>query len=614
MKILQPGHMPKLAVSYRMTFYFLLLVFFARNNLAGQVRLIYHPVDKDSGFSIAPIKLETEFASFQLAEKQVTDVLQAMRLKGFWLANADSSWKDPNQLHVKLYWGDRFSWNSLTVNPKDEYWLGKLAKDPRNASDEQLIKIDFWKGTQSQLLEILEDEGYPFAQIFLDSLLLRNGEMNAQLIIQKGPLYHIDSIRLMEKPIVSRNFLYRYLEIPRGSVYRKKTLQQISARLSLLPYLIEKRPWDLVQLGTGATLQLYLEAKKSSQVNVLVGFLPATTNTQNPYEVPRTSLQFTGEANIQLRNALGSGESILFNWQQFQTNAPRLNLAYQQPFLSGSPFGVDLRFDLLKKDSSYVNVQMLAGLQIQSGFRQSSTLYIQQMQSQLLFVDTNRIKSTKKLPAELDIRTIGIGLQYEGNSTNYRFNPLKGNELLLNFSLGTRVIARNNVINQLKDPGGFSYSSLYDTIRLRTYQWRMKLAAAHYFQLNKSSTVKGSLQLGWVESPSIFRNELFQIGGYKLLRGFDEESIYASKYLVGTVEYRYLIARNSYLFAFADGGVSNNAAIKPVVSYGYIGTGLGINLETQAGQFNISLAAGKRNDLEFNARQSRIHIGYINFF
>jgi outer membrane protein assembly factor BamA len=261
-----------------------------------------------------------------------------------------------------------------------------------------------------------------------------------------------------------------------------------------------------------------------------------------------------------------------------------------------------------------VNIQMMAGLQLQSGIRHLTTLYVQQMQSQLLFVDTLKLKLTRKLPPELDIRTISFGLQYEGNTTNYRFNPLSGNEVQLNFSLGTRQVARNSVISQMKGSGGFLFSSLYDTIQLRSYQFRLRTTFSHYFRLGTNSTVKGSLQAGWVESPTLFRNELFQIGGYKLLRGFDEESIYASRFGVFTAEYRYLIALNSYLFAFADGGWSQNAALRPSPNYSYLGAGLGISLETQAGQFNISLAAGKRNDLEFNARQSRIHIGYINFF
>ena len=128
------------------------------------------------------------------------------------------------------------------------------------------------------------------------------------------------------------------------------------------------------------------------------------------------------------------------------------------------------------------------------------------------------------------------------------------------------------------------------------------------------STLRTAITAGWFQSPNIFRNELFQIGGYKLLRGFDEESIYASKFAVSTAEYRYLIGRNSYLFSFVDFGWASSTASSGNRSNTFIGAGLGMALETKAGIFNISYAAGKRNDLNFNLRQSKIHFGYVNFF
>ena len=112
----------------------------------------------------------------------------------------------------------------------------------------------------------------------------------------------------------------------------------------------------------------------------------------------------------------------------------------------------------------------------------------------------------------------------------------------------------------------------------------------------------------------MFRNELFQIGGYRLLRGFDEESIFASQYVVATFEYRYLIGQNSYLFAFSDGAWARNKSQFSNVSNTFIGAGFGISFETKAGLFNISFATGKRDDIPMNLRQAKIHFGYVNFF
>jgi hypothetical protein len=41
-----------------------------------------------------------------------------------------------------------------------------------------------------------------------------------------------------------------------------------------LSYVEEEYPPKVIWLGTGSTLEMYLKQKRSSQVNVLVGFLP----------------------------------------------------------------------------------------------------------------------------------------------------------------------------------------------------------------------------------------------------------------------------------------------------------------------------------------------------
>jgi hypothetical protein len=67
-----------------------------------------------------------------------------------------------------------------------------------------------------------------------------------------------------------------------------------------LPYLQEQQPSELLMLGTGSILDLYLQPKKSSQVNFLVGILPANNE--------RDKLQVTGDVKLDLRNTLGTAK------------------------------------------------------------------------------------------------------------------------------------------------------------------------------------------------------------------------------------------------------------------------------------------------------------------
>jgi outer membrane protein assembly factor BamA len=205
-------------------------------------------------------------------------------------------------------------------------------------------------------------------------------------------------------------------------------------------------------------------------------------------------------------------------------------------------------------------------------------------------------------------------LDYEWNNTNYRLNPRSGNELQLVTSAGLRTIHKNNDILSITDTS-FRYESLYDSLKLKTYQFRVKLTVAHYFPAGKRSTLKAVINAGVFSSESIFRNELFQIGGFKLLRGFDEESIYATRYGVLTAEYRYLVGLNSYLFAFSDAGMIKNKFQNVNVNNSFISAGLGLLFETKFGLLNMSFAVGKRDDVNFDLRRAaKIHFGYINYF
>jgi outer membrane protein assembly factor BamA len=243
---------------------------------------------------------------------------------------------------------------------------------------------------------------------------------------------------------------------------------------------------------------------------------------------------------------------------------------------------------------------------------QSAMIFIQRRQSILNGVDTNQIKQMKRLPAEADVSATNVGVSYNFNNTDYRFNPRKGNDLLITASAGRKKIKKNNQVVELKDPA-FNYDQLYDTVKLNTYQFRFSGSAAHYFPVSKQTALKTGVSAGILQSGNYFLNELFQIGGYKLLRGFTEESEYVSQYIIGTLEYRYLIGLNSNFFVFADGGWAKNP-IQSVSGHTYIGTGLGMAFETKAGIFNLAWAIGKRNDTELNLRQSKVHFGFVNYF
>jgi outer membrane protein assembly factor BamA len=140
------------------------------------------------------------------------------------------------------------------------------------------------------------------------------------------------------------------------------------------------------------------------------------------------------------------------------------------------------------------------------------------------------------------------------------------------------------------------------------------LNAAYYIPIPNRSTVKIGVKGGMIQNANLFESEMFRIGGLKSLRGFDEESIFANLYAVGTIEYRFLLNLDSYIFIFADGAYYENRAINRRITDRPIGFGLGISFSTKIGVFSLTYALGKQFDNPIDARAGKIHFGITSFF
>jgi outer membrane protein assembly factor BamA len=571
------------------------------------IKLNVHLVDKDTSFNLQVLKLQTSFDSRIVCEGYINSLAALLSTKGYPTASVDSVWDDTISVSIKLFLGKQYHWIQLLTDGIEKKAMDESGYTEKNFSN-KLLNIQQLQAIQIAVLGYYEKNGYPFAEVFLDSITLQDEKIKAILKVKQGPLYHIDSIRVYGKAKISKTFLNHYLGIPKGSVYNKEKLEQVSNKIIQLPYLQEVQQNDITMLGTGSVLNLYLEPKKSSQFNFLIGVLPNALQSNK--------LQITADVNLNLKNVLNSGESILFTWQQLQKNSPRLNLGYQQPYIFNSNFGFDFLFDLFKKDSSYLQVNGQVGLQYLLSANQAGKFFVQWQNNFLLAagVDTNQIKAAKQLPSNIDVGTTNVGVDYDWVNTDYHLNPRRGNEIKLIALTGIKKIRRNNDILSIKDPL-FNYASLYDSLKEKTYQVKIRFNAAHYFAVGKQGSFKTSVNIGLFNSQNIFLNELYQIGGYRLLRGFNEESIYAKDYAVVTAEYRQRIALNSYLFTFVDGAVVKKKYQNVNVNNNFISFGLGMVFETKFGLLNISYAIGKRDDVKFNIREaSKIHFGYINYF
>jgi outer membrane protein assembly factor BamA len=353
-----------------------------------------------------------------------------------------------------------------------------------------------------------------------------------------------------------------------------------------------------------------LDPEKNSRFNLLAGLMPSSQQLGG-------KLMLTGEADLELRNVFNAGESLMLRWQQIQVQSPRLQVYFEKPYLLKTPLGFDFRFNLLKKDSSFLTIDTRMGMVNEINRRSKVKLFLQQFSSVLINPDTIRVKSFKTLPLFLDVRTTLFGIEMAHDALDDFEKTRKGGRWQFDLAGGLRRVIRNEDILALKkDANGnaFDFGGLYDTLQDRAAQFKLKASAEKFWPLGQQGVLKTGIISGSILAKQVMLNEMFQLGGFKTLRGFDEESIFVSGYAVGTFEYRYLIGALSYIYTFADLGYLERVNAPDKWKGLHTGLGLGLTFETKAGQFSLAYAAGKRNDQPFNFREAKIHFGIISLF
>ena len=456
------------------------------------------------------------------------------------------------------------------------------------------------------LLTFAQNNGYPFASISLDSVIIEASTISASLRLEKNNLIFFDTLDFGGTVQIKKRFLQNYANITPGSIYNESYLTNLDARLSELPFLQITRPMGVYFYGNKARPVVYLSNRKASSFDGIIGFAPNSSRNNK--------LMVTGEVNLKLQNLLGSGKSLELNYRSFLNQSQDLQLKILWPYFMNTRMGVDYAFRLLKFDTTYLDVFNDIGLQYRFTGNNYLKIFYQVQRVSLLQIDTMAILLTKSLPAFNDVRNDLYGLAVRKSKLNYFLNPSKGYLIEMDAGVGTKRILRNAIIDALQIPASGEFYKLYDSVKLVTMQYRASFNISKYVKLPGNFVLLTQGRGAFVYAQNLFLNELFRIGGLKTLKGFDEQSIFANKYGIVNVELRYLFQQNSSFILFWNGAWLQNAVRKPAIEDKPWGAGAGMNIETGAGIFSLYYAVGKQLNNPVEIRNAKIHFGFINYF
>ncbi|MBK9300392.1 MAG: hypothetical protein IPN14_07230 [Bacteroidetes bacterium] len=573
---------------------------------AQQHRLVLAGVEKDTFIVLSQIN--NQFPSFVECQAALQEAHMKLLTFGYLGNSVDSVQSNDSLTTAIVRVGNKYTWASLKNNNIPS-WLLSQSRFDEHKYFNQAIEIKKITPVFEKVIRYFEDNGYPFASLFLDSISEINGKVSANLTLDKGPFIKIDTIVINEDVNIAHAYITQYIGIKEGSAYSETKIKSINTRIRELSFLQESAPWRMDFTSTTNKLNLYLRSKSANKADVLIGLQPNNQETGGKFLL-------TGDIKLAFVNALGQGENLQLNWQNLQYKSPRYNILFSAPYLLKSPIGISGKFDFYKKDTTFRTINGELGLFYQFNANDKIKIYYELASSRLGTVNVASLLASRKLPNNADITYKTIGAELLIQKVDYKLNPRKGYKVLLNASISFRNILKNSTIENTFDPiEGKNFSYLYDTITLKNYKYNIYAQLQYFLPLSKrlilASIYSGGLAFS---TNALYRNELFQIGGYRLLRGFDEGSIFSNHYHVISLEPRYLISLNSYFFLFSDLAYVESKFAETFLKDTPYSVGFGMAFETKAGIFNISYGVGKNNSQPFELKNSKVHFGYISVF
>ncbi|MEX0609062.1 MAG: BamA/TamA family outer membrane protein [Balneolaceae bacterium] len=316
-----------------------------------------------------------------------------------------------------------------------------------------------------------------------------------------------------------------------------------------------------------------VEERALNQFDGLLGYVPNAAGEG----------QIIGSFELSLWSVITQGNGFNFRYQRLKPEISRLNLGVSQDWFGSIPVGISADFQLRQNDTTYQSrdFDLNGYFLMSSGFRLTGGLGFQ------------ATTSGANLPqiVEPDGRKQTARLGFEFSNVNSSDVPTSGSHFAVSFSVANK---------NLEDDSLTSFT-----------QNTLNFQARNYFPIFRNSVIASSLNGFLLDSDRVTINDLFQFGGATSFRGYSEEQFRAGTMLWGDVEYRFLLNRYSYIFAFGAAGGYNRPQLltEPddtfeTTAYLY-STGFGLSYRTRIGRLIFTYAVSPEESIG----NGKVHLG-----
>jgi hypothetical protein len=532
----------------------------------------------------ASLKYQTSFPDSLAVIAEVDKIIHQLHFSGYFYADIQqASWHN-KVLTVDFSVGEKFNSSFLKNGNIQPYILSEI-KFREKFYQNQRFNIHDINDLKEQLLIWYEDNGNPFAQVWLDSITIQDHAISSFIYSHPGKQITIDTLIMVGSAKVSESFMNAYLGIKNEDLYNEYRVGLMDKRLSELSFLKQVKKPEIIFSGDKAKINLFLDKENANQFDGLIGFLSNPTTGK---------LQLTGDFKLKLQNALKQAETIDFNYRGLPNQSQELNLRFDYPYIFKTQIGIETDFSFFKRDTNFLNVNARLAFVYNYSADKSLGFFVERFTGNT--ISTPKTLSQDKNPG--DVATQFYGLQGNLERLDNGLIPLRGFKIYASFGVGSRKLRDTLAVHQE------SKSSQFKIFTDLNYYLNLSPKSVLYLH-NVSSLLTGE---------GLYENEVFRIGGLRTFRGFDEQSILAKSYSIQTLEYRYFVEARSYLNFFYDQGmVDQLVGNGSQLSYPF-GFGAGFTFQTKAGLVSLSYAMGKQKNIPLDLQKGKIHFGITSYF
>ena len=505
----------------------------------------------------------------------VNNILLSEIESGYFTCNVDSINLKNQKLKIYLQTGNLISLNSIKVNSPNSLSL-KLRENFN--SDKTYFNANDFSEKIKKWIVLMNNNGFPFAEFEFEKSEIINSKINLLCNLISGPLVKIDSIINPEITKKELQLVYKFTDIRNGDLFELNKIYKISENIKNTGFIDEIRPPAYEFIDNKAYIYTYFKPQSKNSINGLVGIQPGENET----------VQFTGNVALNFQNALSYGEVLKFNWRRMFNSSQNLIAELSYPFLFNTNFEVQGGLDMIKKDSSFFNFNSKLIINYKSNSNFSNGF---------LFTNNNSTNLLEDEYSSTSVNSFGFVTNFK--KLDNPFNPRKGFKIKSEIAYGWKETyaidtVANNILKSPNFNGNLSFSS--------------------YLSLLKRTTFKIKLSGSTIQNNILYENELTRIGGYKTIRGFDEESIWVSSFVLGNFEFRYLIDEKSNVFLFSDFAWTESKTNNFLMEDYFQSFGFGTNISMPNGLLTLIYGLGRKIDNPFLIRTGKIHLGFTSYF